>query len=62
MKTTVTLFDLPAAIKTFPFIQVWHRRRDNDKLHQWFRSEVKDVCSKIKEFLNPMEHHQMNKD
>lgn len=54
----VTLFDLPTTIKTFPFIQVWHRRRDKDKLHQWFREEVKDVCSKIKEFLNPMEYHQ----
>ncbi|MDA8135233.1 MAG: LysR family transcriptional regulator [Desulfobacteraceae bacterium] len=49
----VTLFDLPTEIRTFPFIQVWHRRRDNDKMHQWFRSEVKDVCSNIKHFLNP---------
>ncbi len=58
----VTLFDLPTTIKTFPFIQVWHRRRDNDKLHQWFRREVKDVCSKIKDYLNPLDHNQKKKD
>lgn len=58
----VTLFDLPATIKTFPFIQIWHRRRDNDQMHQWFRREVKDACSKIKEYLNPLEHHPIKKD
>jgi len=50
----VTLFELPTTIKTFPFIQVWHRRRDNDPMHQWFRREIKDVCSRIKNFLNPL--------
>ncbi len=50
----VTLFDLPTKIKTFPFIQVWHRRRDNDQMHQWFRREVKNVCSKIKNILIPI--------
>ncbi|MCP3875226.1 MAG: LysR family transcriptional regulator [Desulfobacteraceae bacterium] len=49
----VKLFELPTKIKTFPFIQVWHRRRDNDKMHQWFRQQVKEECQKIKDFFNP---------
>lgn len=48
----VALFDLPTAIKSFPFIQIWHPRRNNDKLHQWFRTQVKDVCTNIKAYLN----------
>ncbi len=48
----VALFNLPARIKTFPFIQVWHRRRDNDKMHWWFRQQVKEVCKKIETFFN----------
>jgi len=50
----VALFELPTRIKTFPFIQVWHRRRDNDKMHKWFRQQVKDVCKKIENFFNPI--------
>ncbi len=46
----VQLFELPTQIKNFPFIQVWHPRRDNDKMHQWFRSQVKHVCKKITDF------------
>ncbi len=49
----VTLFELPTKIKTFPFIQVWHRRRDNDKMHKWFRMQVAGVCRKIDDFFNP---------
>ncbi len=49
----VTLFELPTQIKTFPFIQVWHRRRDNDKMHRWFRQQVKEVCQKIENFFHP---------
>ncbi len=49
----VTLFELPTKIKTFPFIQVWHRRRDNDLMHEWFRRQVKEVCQKIENFFNP---------
>lgn len=48
----VTLFELPTKIKTFPFIQVWHRRRDNDKMHLWFRQQVKEACQKIENFFN----------
>ncbi len=48
----VQLFELPTQIKTFPFVQVWHRRRDNDTMHHWFRSQVKQVCKKIKDFSN----------
>ncbi len=48
----VQLFELPTQIKTFPFVQVWHRRRDNDTMHQWFRSQVKQVCKKIEAFSN----------
>ncbi len=47
----VVLFDLPTPIQTFPFIQVWHRLRDNDTMHQWFRNEVKTVCSRISGFF-----------
>ena len=49
----VTLFELPTTIKSFPFIQVWHKRRDNDKLHEWLRQQVKTVCSKIDHFFKP---------
>ncbi|MCF6245727.1 MAG: LysR family transcriptional regulator [Desulfobacula sp.] len=49
----ITLFELPTLINTFPFIQVWHRRRDNDKMHQWLRQQVADVCQKINAFFNP---------
>ncbi len=49
----VSLFELPTRIKTFPFIQVWHRRRDNDKMHRWLRQQVADVCQKIDAFFNP---------
>jgi DNA-binding transcriptional LysR family regulator len=49
----VTLFELPTSIKTFPFIQVWHKRRDSDKMHGWLRLNVKEVCKKIETFFNP---------
>jgi DNA-binding transcriptional LysR family regulator len=44
---TIELFELPLKEITFSYIQVWDRRRDNDKMHQWFRSQVREVCSKI---------------
>jgi DNA-binding transcriptional LysR family regulator len=49
----VTLFELPTAIKTFPFIQVWHKRRDNDKMHGWLRSQIRDICTHIDDFFKP---------
>lgn len=47
-----TLFELPSQNKTFPFIQVWHPRRDNDFAHFWFREQVKEVCRRIKNFCD----------
>ncbi len=47
----VALFELPANTKTFPFIQVWHRRRDNDKMHRWLRQQIKEICSNIDDFF-----------
>jgi DNA-binding transcriptional LysR family regulator len=47
---TIELFELPLEEINFSFIQVWDRRRDNDKMHQWFRSQVMDVCSKVESF------------
>ncbi len=49
----VTLFELPTAIKTFPFIQVWNKRRDNDKMHGWLRSQIRDICTHIDDFFKP---------
>lgn len=50
----VALFELPTAIKTFPFIQVWHKRRDSDKMHGWLRSQVKEICNKVDDFFKPV--------
>jgi DNA-binding transcriptional LysR family regulator len=49
---TIELFELPLEEINFSFIQVWDRRRDNDKMHQWFRSQVRDVCSKVESFYS----------
>jgi DNA-binding transcriptional LysR family regulator len=49
---SIELFELPIKEITFPFIQVWDRRRDNDKMHQWFRSQVRDVCRKVEHFYS----------
>ncbi len=49
----VTLFELPTTISRFPFIQVWHKRRDNDKMHKWLRQQIKEICGKIDDFFKP---------
>lgn len=50
----VELFELPTTVKTFPFIQVWHRRRDNDKMHRWLRDQIIEICSKHDDFFRPV--------
>jgi len=47
----VTHIELPVPGKSFPFIQVWHRRRDSDKMHQWFRTKVKEVCLQTSDYF-----------
>ena len=50
----IVLFELPIGEISFPFIQVWDRRRDNDKMHQWFRRQIKDVCQKTGDFFDTL--------
>jgi DNA-binding transcriptional LysR family regulator len=40
----VTIFELPDKINKHAYLQSWHKRNDNDTLHQWFRAQVKDIC------------------
>lgn len=40
----VVIFELPEKINKHNYLQSWHKRNGNDKLHQWFRAQVKDVC------------------
>ena len=47
----VTHIELPVPEKSFPFIQVWHPRRDSDKMHQWFREKVKEVCLQTSDYF-----------
>ncbi|WP_457577188.1 LysR family transcriptional regulator [Desulfomarina sp.] len=47
----VRRIELPVPEKSFPFIQVWHHRRDNDKMHQWFRKRVKEVCLQTDDYF-----------
>jgi DNA-binding transcriptional LysR family regulator len=47
----VTHIELPVPEKKFPFIQVWHRRRDSDKMHQWFREKIKGICLQTDDYL-----------
>lgn len=51
----VVLFELPTTINTFPFIQVWHKRRDNDKMHEWLRQQIREICGNVDDFFNPMQ-------
>lgn len=52
--TDVRLFELPTTVNTFPFIQVWHRRRDNDKMHNWLREQIIDICSRQDDIFKPV--------
>lgn len=38
-----TCTDLPFKLSSFPFVQAWHRRRDNDAAHRWLRDEIAGV-------------------
>lgn len=53
----VTVFELPTAIKTFPFIQVWHKRRDNDKMHEWLRRQIREICGSVDDFFKPLKNN-----
>ncbi len=48
----IELFELPIKRISFPFIQVWDRRRDSDQMHQWFRQQIKDICTTTEHFFS----------
>lgn len=37
-------FELPLAIPAFTISEIWHPRLDHDPAHQWFRTEVLELC------------------
>jgi DNA-binding transcriptional LysR family regulator len=41
----VSIFELPVKFESHAYLQSWHARSDNDKMHQWFRNQVREVCS-----------------
>ena len=43
----VTIFELPVEFEKHPYLQSWHIRNHNDRMHQWFRSQVKEVCASL---------------
>lgn len=45
--TGLVILEPPVDIGVFPYVQVWHERRDNDPLHGWFRSLVREQCTGI---------------
>ena len=40
----VSIFELPVKFESHAYLQSWHARSHNDKMHQWFRNQVKEVC------------------
>lgn len=40
----VSIFELPVKFESHAYLQSWHARRHNDKMHMWFRNQVKEVC------------------
>ena len=44
---SLAILDLPVKLDNFPFVQVWHERRDNDPMHQWLRRLIKEQCRNI---------------
>lgn len=49
----VKLFELPVKTEKYPYYQTWHPRRQEDQLHKWLRSQVKEVCKKLEEYYKP---------
>ena len=45
----IKLFELPVKIEKYPYYQSWHPRRQEDQLHKWFRTQVKEVCNQLVE-------------
>jgi DNA-binding transcriptional LysR family regulator len=37
------VFTPPFETPTFPFIQIWHKRRDADPAHQWLRAQLQHL-------------------
>jgi DNA-binding transcriptional LysR family regulator len=42
--TKVSIFELPVKFDSHAYLQSWHARSHNDKMHQWFRNQAKEVC------------------
>ena len=40
----VAIFELPVKFERHAYLQSWHARSNDDKMHQWFRSQVKEIC------------------
>lgn len=38
------VFEPPVAIKPFEYLQVWHKRRDDDAAHQWLRQLILQIA------------------
>jgi len=43
----LVVFDPPFSIPPFPFVQVWHKRRDGDPAHRWLRNAVARVSLSV---------------
>ena len=53
--TKVTLFELPVKFESLAYLQSWHARNHDDKMHRWFRSQVKEVCDHVSGRKHAME-------
>ena len=49
----VKLFELPVKTEKYPYYQTWHPRRQEDQLHKWLRTQVKEVCKKLERYYKP---------
>ncbi len=45
--TNVNIFELPVKFESHAYLQSWHARSHNEKMHQWFRDQVKQICSPV---------------
>ncbi len=38
--------DLPFPLPRFPFVQTWHRRREQDTAHRWLRGQIEELANR----------------
>lgn len=43
-KQSLQCSELPFRLSSFPFVQTWHRRRDNDAPHRWLREQIDEAA------------------